>query len=81
MLHRIKVHCPLEELERREKERANRHDGLARLHFDAVHAHGFAYDCTVDTSQADAQTCAQQILTFIAGETSPTAFAAIRGGK
>lgn len=75
----IKVDCPLDELERREKERANRHDGLARMHFEAVHAHGFDYDFTVDTSQADPARCAQQILSFIASEASPTAFAAVRG--
>ncbi|MGD1997887.1 MAG: hypothetical protein PVJ92_03160 [Candidatus Dependentiae bacterium] len=75
----IKVDCELAVLEQREKERANRHDGLARLHFDAVHTHGYDYDFTVDTSHTDAATCARQILDFIDQNPEPTAFEVIRG--
>jgi chloramphenicol 3-O phosphotransferase len=33
----IGVHCPLEELERRESERGDRRAGMARLQFEQVH--------------------------------------------
>jgi chloramphenicol 3-O phosphotransferase len=33
----VGVHCPLEELERRIKERKKRKDGMARMLFDQVH--------------------------------------------
>ncbi|MDO9414731.1 chloramphenicol phosphotransferase CPT family protein [Pararhizobium sp.] len=45
----IGVHAPIEEIERRERERGNRQIGEARFH---LKTHGFCrYDLEVDTSQ------------------------------
>lgn len=55
----VGVRCPLEELERRERER-DREPGLARKQFDIVHAHGI-YDVEVDTSIYSPMDCARQI--------------------
>lgn len=45
----VKVSCPLEELERREKARGDRQIGLAKMQFGLVH--NFCdYDAEVDTS-------------------------------
>ena len=53
----VGVHCPLAELERREKERKERKDGIARLQFDQVHA-TILYDVEVDTSVSSPLECA-----------------------
>jgi chloramphenicol 3-O phosphotransferase len=45
----VGVHCPLEELEQRERQRKDRKTGLARLQTDQVHAQA-EYDVQVDTS-------------------------------
>ena len=49
VLH-VGVHCPLEILEQRERERGDRALGLARGLVDVVHSYG-DYDVNVDTSQ------------------------------
>lgn len=74
----IKVDCPLPVLEDREQKRADRHRGLARLQYEAVHAHGFAYDYTVRTDRTTPEVCAEQIITYMQQQQNPTAFAAIR---
>lgn len=56
----IGVHCPLEVLEEREKNRKNRTVGQARLQFDIVHGKG-VYDLVVDTSTQSPEQCANQI--------------------
>ena len=43
----VGVHCPLEELERREKKRGDRRKGRARHQFDQVHSQAI-YDGHVD---------------------------------
>ena len=68
----VGVHCPLPEVERRERERGNRTVGQAKGHFELVHAHG-AYDVEVDTSRADPAACASRIIAALS--TPPTAFA------
>jgi chloramphenicol 3-O phosphotransferase len=45
----VGVRCPLEVAERREQERGDRTQGLAKSHYELVHAHGI-YDLEVDTS-------------------------------
>ena len=46
----VGVHCPLPELERRERERGNRRVGEARTDYQVVH--GFAeYDLEIDSTQ------------------------------
>ncbi|MCL4870849.1 MAG: AAA family ATPase [Anaerolineae bacterium] len=62
----VGVHCPLEELERREEARGDRHPGLARMQFEPVHQHG-AYDVTVDTSQMNVEQCVQAIQAVLSG--------------
>ncbi len=56
----VKVHCPIEELERREQERGDRPVGLAKSQMESVHANR-EYDLTVDTSKFNSQECALQI--------------------
>ena len=56
----VGVHCPLAELESREKERKERKDGMARLQFDQVHSIAL-YDVEVDTSMLSPQECAATI--------------------
>jgi len=77
----VKVDCALEILEQREVARANRHRGLARLQYDYVHNHPYAYDIVIDSGKADSLVCAQEILRFVQAHPEPTAFAAIRARK
>ena len=74
----IKVDCPLEVLEQREKERKNRHHGIARLQYNHIHQHGFDYDFTVNTQHCSPDDCARQILSFIKANPKPSAFSSIR---
>lgn len=46
----VGVHCPLPELERREKERGDRRIGEARQDFEIVHTFG-VYDCEIDSTE------------------------------
>jgi len=73
----VGVHCPLAELERREKNRKERRDGLASLQFDHVHAKAI-YDVEVDTSVLSPQECAAIIIEHINTETQPLAFDRLR---
>jgi len=59
----VGVHCPLPELERREKRRKERKDGMARLQIDQVHIKAL-YDIEVDTSLLSSQKCAEIIFEF-----------------
>jgi chloramphenicol 3-O phosphotransferase len=68
----IGVHCPLEELERREKIRGDRNPGLAHWQFSRVHLHGI-YDIEVDTSLASPDECAMQIKTAMENQPHPDA--------
>jgi chloramphenicol 3-O phosphotransferase len=77
----VKVDCALEILEQREIERGNRHRGLARLQYNHVHNHSYAYDITVNSGVADAVACAQYIVSAIQHMPQPEAFAAIRARK
>jgi len=74
----IRVDCALPVLEQREAARGDRHPGLARLQYSQVHAHGYRYDCVVDTSVMSLEACVQAIVHFIRTNPEPTAFAAIR---
>jgi chloramphenicol 3-O phosphotransferase len=69
----VGVHCPLEVLEQRERERHNRTWGQARLQYDLVHVHGI-YDLEVDTSINAPEECAQQIKLRLQSEVPPHAF-------
>ncbi|MEU0412906.1 AAA family ATPase [Streptomyces griseorubiginosus] len=69
----VGVHCPLPELERRERERGDRVPGLAARQITQVHVHGL-YDIECDTSTASPADCAQQIKDFLPHRSTPTAF-------
>jgi chloramphenicol 3-O phosphotransferase len=59
-LSSVGVFAPLDVLEARESERADRLPGLARWQFERVHR-GVAYDLEVDTNVLTAQECALRI--------------------
>jgi len=60
----VGVHCPLEELERRERERGNRGIGRAATQFPIVHAE-MSYDIEVDTGTASPRECAEAIKSWL----------------
>ncbi len=55
----VGVHCPLDELERRESER-EREAGTARKQYGVVHMHG-VYDVEVDTTALSPMECAEKV--------------------
>jgi chloramphenicol 3-O phosphotransferase len=69
----IGIHCPLDVLEARERDRKDRTLGQARLQFDRVHQHG-VYDLEIDSSTAPADACAATIANFVAAGAPPWAF-------
>lgn len=70
----IKVDCPIEELERREKSRGDRTIGKARSQYDTIHLHG-KYDLEVNTYKSGITECAEQIITYIyKNRSEPKAF-------
>lgn len=64
-LHWVGVHAPLDVLETRERQRADRMLGLARWQFPRVHA-GMRYDLEIDTSRLSPQEAALSIKTALA---------------
>ncbi|MFG2818265.1 chloramphenicol phosphotransferase CPT family protein [Kitasatospora sp. NPDC048365] len=75
----VGVRCPLPELERRERERGDRPQGLAARQLEPVHAHG-EYDVEVDTSVLSPAECARRIKEFLPDRPRPTAFERLRAG-
>ena len=73
----VGVHCPLAELERREKQRKERKEGMAKLQFDQVHTVAI-YDVEVDTSILSPQECAQTIMDHVRVEPQSLAFDQLR---
>ncbi|MFF7969140.1 chloramphenicol phosphotransferase CPT family protein [Streptomyces sp. NPDC007903] len=73
----VGVHCPLPELERRERARGDREAGLAALQYGLVHAHG-DYDLECDTGTASPRACAERIRDFLPHRPTPTAFSRLR---
>ncbi|WP_327350757.1 phosphotransferase-like protein [Streptomyces sp. NBC_01304] len=73
----IGVRCPLPELERREKERGDRHPGLAAAQYSQVHAHEL-HDLDVDTGRHSPAECALRIRDFLPDRPRPTAFETLR---
>ena len=59
-LHCVGLFAPLDVLEARESERADRLPGLARWQFERVHR-GIRYDLEVDTSRLTPTECAHRI--------------------
>lgn len=74
------MRCPLPELERRERLRGDRPDGLAARQFSRVHAHG-DYDVVVDSGERSPQEWAREIAAFLRlPPADPPAFARMKVG-
>ncbi|MFD9561708.1 chloramphenicol phosphotransferase CPT family protein [Streptomyces sp. NPDC059994] len=73
----VGVHCPMDELARREQARGDRPAGLAAHQYDVVHGHG-DYDLECDTGTASPRECAQRIKEFLPYRPTPTAFTRLR---
>jgi chloramphenicol 3-O phosphotransferase len=69
--HLIGLHCPLEVLEQREKDRKDRTLGQAREQFDVIHKF-VTYDLELDTSKLTAEECAEKVIERL--KSPPTAF-------
>jgi chloramphenicol 3-O phosphotransferase len=72
----IGIRCSLEILEQRERKRKDRTLVQARAYQEKVHTHGL-YDLEVDTGKDDPETCAQQVIDFLASKPAPRAFPAL----
>jgi chloramphenicol 3-O phosphotransferase len=57
----VSVHCSLQECQRRERERADRVQGLAAGHYDLVHS-GAIYELEVDLTDSQLDEAALEIL-------------------
>ena len=68
----VGVHCPLPELERREKERADRGEGWAREQYEVIHANK-VYDVEINTSVSTPEECVEQIIAYYMSQ-QPSAF-------
>jgi chloramphenicol 3-O phosphotransferase len=68
----VGVHCPLAELERRERERGDRMIGEARDHLAVVHSFG-PYDYEIDSTD-EPSVNAQWIIAAWKRRTAPSAF-------
>ena len=68
----VGVHCPLPELERRERHRGDRHIGAARTDFHAVHRFT-EYDLDIDATQPTEGNVAR-LITAWQSRSRPTAF-------
>jgi chloramphenicol 3-O phosphotransferase len=72
----VGLHCPLEELERRERERDSRRQGFARAQIENIHRDKI-YDIELDTHVLSVPECADQVLQFYYSK-HPTAFDRMR---
>jgi chloramphenicol 3-O phosphotransferase len=70
----VGIRCPLDEVERRERERGNRPIGLAAFQFPIAHAN-MRYDLEVDSAADDPRACAVKIKTFLDQGVLPRAIA------
>lgn len=75
----VGVHCPLEELERREKQRGDRGIGDARRDYETVHTFS-AYDFEVDSSHP-AEENAEVIIAAWKARQRPSIFDRLVAGK
>ena len=73
----VGVHCPVDELTRRELARGDRPPGTAAQQYNLVHSHG-DYDVECDSSTASPRECAQQIKESLSHPPVPNAFARLR---
>jgi chloramphenicol 3-O phosphotransferase len=73
----IGVHCPLDELRRRELARGDRGEGQAERQLSQVHQHG-VYDLELDTSVLSAKQCAFKIKELVEHDAHPQALITLR---
>ena len=73
----IGVHCPLEELERREAARGDRPSGYARSQIDLVHTHA-PYDAEVNTATQTTEEAVAVIRAVLTSSPAHPFFARIR---
>lgn len=73
----VGVHCPLEELERRERLRGDRKTGEGREHLRVVHSHG-RYDFEIDTYVNSPEENARLIVDAWMSRGKPSAFDELR---
>lgn len=71
----VGLHCDVDELERRERERGDRFPGIARAFAEAVHRHVPFYDIEVDTGTMSVAESVDAILSGISRQ--PQAFKAL----
>jgi chloramphenicol 3-O phosphotransferase len=76
----VGLHCPLDELNRRESARGDREPGTAKSQFRVVHV-GVEYDCEVDTSARSARECAIEIKQIVEAQRRPGAFDRLVAGR
>lgn len=69
----VGVHCPLAELEQRERERGNRTIGQAKRQLEFVHQ-GETYDVEVDSVNDGLETCVEKILQRVVAANFPQAW-------
>ena len=69
----VGVHCPVDELERREKKRKDRPHGGARKDFDSIHVHAI-YDLELDSTLPLEQNVASLIAAWKQRDPSSSAF-------
>ncbi len=69
----IAITCSLEEARRREKQRGDRPEGLAKFQYDLVHSHG-KYDLIIDSEKTDAERAARMITDLTSGSKPASAF-------
>jgi chloramphenicol 3-O phosphotransferase len=60
----VGIHCPLDELKRREKARQNRREGNAEAQFNKLHLN-MQYDVEIDTDQMTYGECCLRIINHI----------------
>jgi len=72
----VGLSCPLDELERRERERDSRRQGFARAQIKNIHQ-GKIYDIELDTNALSVEQCVEQVLDLYVNS-RPTAFDKMR---
>jgi chloramphenicol 3-O phosphotransferase len=73
----IGVHCSVDELDRREVARGNRHVGFARWQFDRVHRFG-PYDFELHTDRLTPEQCGRELAMLLRSAAAGTAFPRLR---
>jgi chloramphenicol 3-O phosphotransferase len=73
----VGLRCSLQELVRRELARQNRDVGIAKYHYQRVHAHE-VYDLELETTNRTPEECAKAVIDYLDSNSTPTAFSRLR---